>query len=101
MEGVISYRFAPSRGSEEEDRKAAVRLMDRIGDTGYEEPGAIVHMQSFSLDRAKEEVKGWEGHGLLGYSVPKVTVAPAKTCLIYRFTKITFLRRCCQGGRCG
>jgi hypothetical protein len=78
MEGDIDYSFAPTRGSSEKDTNAAMRLLNHIGVPNYEEPGAIMHMRSFTIERAKADPTAWEAHGLLGHSVFGITVAPAK-----------------------
>jgi hypothetical protein len=78
MEGEVDYRFAPSHGSAEKDTNAAMRLLEHISDPNYDEPGAIMHMRSFTLDRAKADSTGWEASGLLGHSALGVTIAPAK-----------------------
>jgi hypothetical protein len=75
--GKNHFRFAPSRGSPERDAHAIMRLLDNIGHARYSEPGAVVHMQSPTFDRAKRYIPGWEGDGTLAQSNFQLTIAPA------------------------
>jgi len=75
--GENHFRFAPSRGSPEDDANAVMHLLDNIGNPRYSEPGAVVHMQSPTFNQKKRWISGWEGDGVLGQSEFQMTVAPA------------------------
>ncbi|RAR02895.1 hypothetical protein DDE82_005449 [Stemphylium lycopersici] len=74
--GDNHFRFAPSRGSPEEDAKAIIQLLENIGKAKYSESGSIIHMQSPTFDRAKRWIAGWEADGMLGQSDFRMTIAP-------------------------
>ncbi|KAL1792934.1 hypothetical protein ACET3X_009441 [Alternaria dauci] len=75
--GENHFRFAPSRGSPDDDAAAIMHLLDNIQTPGYSEPGAVVHMQSPTFNRARRWIPGWEGDGMLGQSDFLFTIAPA------------------------
>ncbi|KAI4949240.1 hypothetical protein J4E91_005704 [Alternaria rosae] len=75
--GENHFRFAPSRGSPEEDANAIMHLLDNIGNVKYSEPGAVIHMQSPTFNQKKRWIPGWEGDGILGQSEFQMTVAPS------------------------
>ncbi|CAG5156588.1 uncharacterized protein ALTATR162_LOCUS4385 [Alternaria atra] len=75
--GENYFRFAPSRGSPDDDAAAITRLLDNIGNARYSEPGAVVHMQSPTFNRARRWIPGWEGDGMLSQSDFQIIIAPA------------------------
>ncbi|RYO54326.1 hypothetical protein AA0116_g9246 [Alternaria tenuissima] len=75
--GENHFRFAPSRGSQDDDATAIMHLLDNIQTPTYSDPGAVVHMQSPTFNRAWRWMPGWESEGMLGQSDFLLTVAPA------------------------
>ncbi|KAG9185489.1 hypothetical protein G6011_08033 [Alternaria panax] len=75
--GENHFRFAPSRGSPDDDALAIMRLLDNIGNARYSEPGTVVHMQSPTFNRKRRWIPGWDGDGMLGQSDFLLTIAPA------------------------
>jgi hypothetical protein len=75
--GTNSFMFAPSRGSPEKDAYATMKLLDNIGNPGYGERGAVIHMQSPTFDQLRSKKLAWQADGLLGQSNFQMTVAPA------------------------
>ncbi|KAH9874955.1 hypothetical protein J1614_004443 [Plenodomus biglobosus] len=71
------FRFAPTRGSAERDAFAAAELLRNLGYPWYQEPGAIIHMDSPTFGRLRVQYDRWEHIGFLGQSNYKITVAPA------------------------
>jgi hypothetical protein len=67
-----------SRGTPGDKIVATRNLLANISNPTYNEPGAIRHMRSLTLDQVKAEATGWEALGVLGHSTLEVTVAPAK-----------------------
>jgi hypothetical protein len=85
VEAVIKYdiggdnffRFAPSRGSPDQDADAIIQLLDNISNPRYSNPGAVIHMQSPTFDRYRQDITGWDSDGMLGHSSFQMTIAPA------------------------
>ncbi|KAF1943144.1 hypothetical protein EJ02DRAFT_487001 [Clathrospora elynae] len=75
--GQNHFRFAPSRGSPELNANAVMRLLDNIGNPGFCEPGAVIHMQSPCFDKHRRGSVNWEQHGFLGQSNLQMIIAPA------------------------
>ncbi|KAH7361186.1 hypothetical protein BKA66DRAFT_573534 [Pyrenochaeta sp. MPI-SDFR-AT-0127] len=99
MEDQNSFRFAPSRGSPEQDTHAAVKLLNNIGNSVYCEPGAIIHMQSPTLDLLRSSSPNWHTDGFLGQSNFQVTIAPANEVFELEYYEHYFLSTLLVGSK--
>lgn len=70
------FRFAPSHGSPELDAKAIFELLINLLDNTYEVRGAVVHMESPTLQRLWRDTPATHVTGTLGVSKVNLTVAP-------------------------
>jgi hypothetical protein len=75
--GENFFRFAPSRGSPEQDADAIIQLLDNISNPRYSTPGAVIHMQSPTFDRYRQDITGWDSDSMLGHSSLQMIIAPA------------------------
>ncbi|OAK98072.1 hypothetical protein IQ06DRAFT_295437 [Phaeosphaeriaceae sp. SRC1lsM3a] len=70
------FRFLPSRGSPELDAKATFGLLQHLLDPYYNKRGAIVHMESPTLNGLRIDTPATHVTGTLGTTDIQVTLAP-------------------------
>ncbi|KAJ8109978.1 hypothetical protein OPT61_g7051 [Boeremia exigua] len=77
IRGETSYHYSPSQGSPEKDGQAIVELLNNVSNPRYSKPGAILFMQSPSMERLCPYKVDWPSDGILGVSDITMAVSPA------------------------